>query len=234
MFGTIWHDFLYQPLFNVLIWFYNNWADQNLGWAVVYLTIMLRLVLLPFTIVTENTRIKNEELYEDVKRVDHEFKKDQVLKKEEIRKILKKRKVHPWAKSIVLGVQLLVLILLYQVFLRGITGEKMVKILYESVDFPGKINTIFYGFDLAQVHDYIWSGVVAIWLGLEIYFALSKRKAHMADLVYFVFFPAFVFLALWWLPMVKSLFILTSMLFSAILHQFMKLLYSKPKAKGSH
>lgn len=232
MFGTIWHDFLYQPLFNALIWFYNNWADQNFGWAVVYLTVMIRLVLLPFTVVTEKTRLKNEELYEDVKRVDQEFKKDPILKKEEIRKILKKRKVHPWAKSVVLGAQLLALILLYQVFLRGITGEKIAKILYLGVDFPGKINTIFFGFDLAATRDWLWSGAVAIWLGLEIYLGLRKRKAQMADLVYFIFFPAFIFIALWWLPMVKSLFILTSMLFSVILHQFMKLWYLKSKLKN--
>jgi hypothetical protein len=41
--------------------------------------------------------------------------------------------VYPWAKSIVLGVQGLVFVLLYQVFLRGITGEKIIKILYVGI-----------------------------------------------------------------------------------------------------
>lgn len=224
-----WHDYLYQPLFNLLVWIYNNWADQNLGWAIVYLTLLLRGVLLPFTLVTERDRLRNETLYDDVKRIDREFKKDPVLKKEEIRRILKKRRVYPWAKFVSLGVQALVFVLLYQVFLRGITGDKILKILYASVDFPGKINTMFYGFDLANRHGSLWAGVVAIWLALEIYLTFRKRSARMADLMYFLLFPLFVFFALWWLPMVKSVFILTSLAFSFIIHQLSRVVMKSVK-----
>ena len=229
MFLTFWHDFLYQPLFNFLIWIYNNYTEQNLGWAVVYLTIMLRLALLPFTIVTERGRLKNETLYEEVKRLDHEYRKDPIVKKEEIRKVLKKRHVYPWAKFVTIGVQAIVFVLLYQVFIRGITGDKILKILYPVIDFPGKINTYFFGFDLAQSHEVVWPGMVAVWLAIEIYLIFRGRKATPADLLYFLAFPSFVFIALWWLPMVKSVFILTSMLFSAIVHQFMKLFFRTKK-----
>ena len=227
MFGIIWHDYLYQPLFNVLIWIYNNWADQNLGWAVVYLTIILRLILLPFTLVTEKNRRGEEELVKEVRRIDKEFHNDSLLKKEEVRKILKQKKVRPWSKLVSLGVQVLVLILLYQVFLRGITGDKMMKILYSWVDFPGKINTDFYGFALGDTRDIIWPGIVAIGLLAEIYFDYRKKKFTIskADLAYFILFPAFSFIVLWMLPMVKSLFILTSILFSAIIHQFSGLIF---------
>lgn len=230
---SFWNDFLYQPLFNFLVWIYNNWTDQNLGWSIVYLTIILRLVLLPFTIVTEKGKIKNEELYEEVKRIDKEYARDPVIKKQEIRKILKKRRVYPWAKFISIGVQVLVFILLYQVFLRGITGEKIMKILYPWIDFPGKINTIFFGFDLAKSHTYFWPGLVGIWLAGEIYVMMRGKTASSSDLLYFIVFPFFVAVFLWWLPSVKSVFILTSMLFSFIIHQFVKLVAS-PKKKPVH
>lgn len=230
MLATIWHDFLYQPLFNVLIWIYSNWANHNLGWSVIYLTVILRLVLLPFTFVSERNRIKDEQLEKEVERVAKELHNDPILKKEQIRKILKKKKVSYWSKSIVLGTQILVLVLLYQVFLRGITGEKVMKILYPVMEYPGKINTIFYGFDLGQVHDFVWPGIVWLILIVEIYFGFKHKKngLNKADFWYFVLFPAFCFLLLWWLPMVKSLFILTTMTFSVIIHQFSKLLF-KPK-----
>ncbi len=234
MFSSFWNDFLYQPVFNLLIWIYNDWANQNLGWSIVYLTILLRLVLLPFTIVTEQGKIKNQELYDEVQRIDREYKRDPVLRKQEIRRVLKKRRVYPWAKFISLGIQALVFILLYQVFLRGITGEKIIKILYPSIDFPGKINTIFFGFDLAQRYDIIWPGVVAIWLALEIYVMMRGKSASSSDLLYFIAFPGFIFVALWWLPMVKSLFILTSLLFSLIIHQFMRLVLGGLKKKEDH
>ena len=194
------------------------------------------MALLPFTLVSERNRIANEALVADLQRVNTAFKKDPILRKDEIRRVLKKRKVHPWAKAIVLLIQLLVLLLLYQVFLRGITGEKIIKILYPSIDFPGVINTNFYGFDLGMTHDFVWSGVVALWLLVEIYFEYGRSKGvvlHKTDLVYFILFPAFVFVALWWLPMVKSLFILTSMVFSAIISMLSNLIFSPGSAKKS-
>lgn len=227
---AIWHDFLYQPVFNALIWLYNNWTDHNLGWAVVYLTIVLRFILLPFTVISTKNKYKDSELQTEVARISKELAGDPQLKKEEIRKILKKRKIRPFSKVIVLGVQVLVLILLYQVFLRGITGEKIAKILYPFIDFPGPINTVFYGFELGARHDIIWPGAVALFLLIEIYLSYRRHKLLLSkgDLAYFVLFPAFSFFALWILPMVKSLFILTSLTFSVIIDQFSRLFF-RPK-----
>jgi membrane protein insertase Oxa1/YidC/SpoIIIJ len=233
---SIWNDFLYQPLFNLLIWIYSNWTNHNLGWAVVYLTIILRVVLLPFSLVSEKAKVKNDELQKEVNRLEKELAGDPVLRKQEIRRVLRQRKVRHWSTAIVLGVQILVLVLLYQVFLRGITGEKMMKILYTSVDFPGQINIMFYGFDLGMRHDLIWPGIVAIFLLVEIYLDYRHHKfaLNKADLAYFLLFPAFSFLALWLLPMVKSLFILTTMVFSVIIAQFSKIIFRPKEAKAEH
>ena len=94
-----WQTFLYQPLFNVLIWIYANLTDQNLGWAIVYLTILLRLVLLPLTIKSERNKSKNTLVAKEIVRLDKDFAKDHVLKKEEIRKVLKKTQNKPLVKS---------------------------------------------------------------------------------------------------------------------------------------
>lgn len=232
MFDYIWTVFLYQPLFNFLIWIYNNWTNTNFGWAIVYLTLILRVLLLPLSILTERNKVKNEELVQEVARLEKTYAKDAIMKKEEIRRVLRKRQVKPWAKVIVLGIQALVLILLYQVFLRGITGANILKILYPSVDFPGAINTNFFGFDLRAHHDWIWAGACALFLLVEIYLELRKYKANLrqADLLYFIAFPSAVFIILWWLPMVKSLFVLTSMIFSAMVYQFTRLMFRKKKA----
>jgi YidC/Oxa1 family membrane protein insertase len=230
---SLWNDYLYQPLFNFLIWIYNNWTDQNLGWAIVYLTIILRIVLIPFTIISERNRVKNEELIGEIKRVEKAYANDAVIRNEEIRKVLRKRKVQPWAKVLNLGTQLLVLVLLYQVFLRGITGEKILKILYRSVEFPGVINAQFLGFDLAAKYSYFWAGLVTIVIAMEIYFEFRKRRDNLTkgDLIYFILFPTSVFLLLWWLPLVKSVFILTSIIFSIIVGSILRMIFRGSKSK---
>lgn len=229
MFAEFWNVFLYQPLFNGLIWLYNTWADGNMGWAIVYLTILLRVALLPLTIVGEYNDRKNQDLHIQVQKLAKEFHYDAVQQKEEIRRMLRKRRVKPWAKTVSLGIQGLVLVLLYQVFLGGITGERMMKTLYPIVDFPGAINNNFYGFDLAMQHNVFWAAIVAVWLAAEIYieFRAKKHMLDRPDLFYFVLLPLAVFFFLWILPMAKSLFILTSIIFSAIVHVSLKPFFSK-------
>src|SRR3989338_9344187 len=92
---NLWNDLLYQPLFNFLIWIYNTWTDGNLGWVVVYLTILLRVVLLPFSLITERNQIRNEALVDEVRAIEKAYAKDHVLKKQEVRRILKKRRGEP-------------------------------------------------------------------------------------------------------------------------------------------
>lgn len=232
----IWNEFLYRPLFNFLIWMYSNWTDNNLGWAIVYLTVILRVALLPFTYLAERNKVRNQDLVEDLKEKTKDYRKDPILQKEEIRKELRRRKVTPWSSAIVLGTQLLVLVLLYQVFMRGIAGEKVkiLRSLYDSVDYPGAINTMFYGFDIGAAYDVFWSGAVALFFLLYIYFELKRngRSLTKSDLAYFLLFPLTTFVVMWMLPMVKSLFILTSLVFSAIIHQFLRLFIKPKKRKG--
>ncbi len=215
MISYIWITFLYQPLFNVLIWIYNNIAGKNMGWAVIWLTIFLRLALLPLTIISERNAYKEINAETEAAEAAKAFKHDPIARKEIVRKIIKKNKISPWAKVATLLIQVLTLILLYQVFVRGMSGEKIFKFLYYFNDFPGKINNNFYGFDIGRVHDWIWSGAAAIYLFFGILIENRHRKTWTsAEVTFLIIFPVFTFGLLWVLPMVKSLFILTSMMFS--------------------
>jgi YidC/Oxa1 family membrane protein insertase len=214
MFGTIWHDFLYTPLLNFLIFLYNTAAFGNLGLAIVYLTTLFRIVLLPFTVVSERSKILYEKLGEKIKKIEHDFKNDPIQRNEMIRKTMREHRVSPWAKVVVLGVQALILVLLYQVFVGGINGK--LGDLYYWVAHPDFINTNFLGFDLGETRNFFWSGLVGAVLFLEIYFNSRGRPTGLtrSEVAYMIFFPAACFLALWILPMAKSIFILTSLIFS--------------------
>jgi YidC/Oxa1 family membrane protein insertase len=216
---VIWHNYLYQPLFNLLIWLYwNNFSFFNLGVAVIYLTILLRIALLPLSIISERGKTFYNELSEKAKAIQKDFADDPVKAKEEIRKLLRKNKVRPWAKVVVLGVQLLVLIVLYRVFLGGIGAHDKLELLYPGMPHPDFINTKFLWFDIGR-RDILISLIVGVVLFLEITVAQRSREQFLVrrDILYRFFFPLLVFLILAILPSVKALFILTSILFSIIL-----------------
>ena len=60
--GHFWHDYLYTPLLNFLFFLYSGPAFGNLGVAVIELTVLLRTVLLPLTILEERSRYRFEKL----------------------------------------------------------------------------------------------------------------------------------------------------------------------------
>lgn len=213
----LWHDYLYQPLLNLLFFLYDRFASENLGVAVIELTVIIRMALLPFSIVSERKRARFEALSEQIATVGRQFKNDRVKQREETRKLLRVQRVSPWAKVVALGGQVLVFILLYQVFLGGLRPAKLID-LYASVRRPDVINTMFFGFDIGQRNIW-WALAVAILLFIEIVIEQGHRRHTIdrRDLFYRYIFPLAVFGILFKLPMVKSLFLLTTMAFSAML-----------------
>ncbi|MDO8581864.1 MAG: YidC/Oxa1 family membrane protein insertase [bacterium] len=219
MLHTFWVTILYEPLLNVLIGIYNTVGAPNLGVAVIWLTVIIRLLLLPLSFIEE----RNRERYNDVARKWQELEKDIpsdiVLRREIFKKYLKEKHVSPWARGASLGLQLLVLVLLYQVFIGGFQAPETFP-LYSFVTRPEIIVTSFFGlFDIAE-RNAIAALVVAVFLFITIVIEQRERKAIVtrSHLYYRILFPAFTFVALFILPSVKSVFILTSMLFTQVLH----------------
>jgi YidC/Oxa1 family membrane protein insertase len=225
----LWHDWLYAPLFNLLVYLYTAVGADSLGTAIIALTLVIRVALLPLSFLSERSALAYDLLQEKIRAIEAESSSDPVFKKERVRALLKKNRVSPWAKVAVLAVQLLVLIVLYQVFLGGI--NKQLDAVYPWIQRPEVINTIFFGFEIGE-RSIGWAATVGLFLLFEIGFSL-KRRAHVdrSDLAYLLLFPFFVFCVLWYLPMVKSLFILTSLLFSLFLGALRMMVFETKKKK---
>lgn len=227
----IWDNLLYAPLLNALMWLYEYGAGQNLGLAIVLLTVCLRLALLPLSLLSERDSYEFDRLAPDVERINEDTRHDPVQRKERIRELLKERRLHPWAKVWGLGVQALVLVLLYRVFVDGINVH--LADLYAWVPRPAAVNTIFLGTDIGR-RSALWAGTVAALLFFEI--TLEQRRAPGSvtrnDVLFSLFFPLFTFLVLWWLPAVKALFILTSMLFSMGIVALRKAMFPVPSTSA--
>lgn len=230
MIAAFWFSFLYQPLLNALVWIYSNLAGQNMGWAVIILTVFLRLALLPLSIIAQRDGSRQKKIEQEAQKAAESFKNDRVAQKEEYRRIMRANRISPWAKVTVLGIQLLVLVLLYQVFISGIFGERLVKVLYGNIGFPGAINNLFFGHNIGLSHDTLWAGICGIYLFVSILLEkFTDKNWEKSEAIFLVLFPLFVFIALWILPMAKSLFILTSMVFSDILAFIGWIIFPAPK-----
>lgn len=197
----LWRDLLVHPMLETLLFLYRTLAFGNLGVAVIELTVLLRLALMPLTVLAERSSARYERLSEDVATIQGQYKNDPVLANEQIRELLKQRKINPWAKAIVLLVQLAVLLALYQVFTRGALAPEVVP--------------TFFGFPLGTRNVW-WALAVGVVLYLEISYEQRQVEYLLGkqDAIYRYAFPLFSVVLLSLLPMVKALFVLTSMAFS--------------------
>jgi len=201
-----------------------------MGWAVIILTVFLRFALLPLSIISQRDVIRQRKVEDGAMVAVQSFKKDPIAQKDEYRKIMRANRISPWAKVTVLAIQFLVLVLLYQVFMSGIFGDRLVRVLYPSVSFPGAINNDFYGSDIGQNHNVFWALIVAIYLFVyNLILKITDKNWRRSEAIFLFLFPLFTFTALWILPMAKSLFILTSMVFSDILTFIREIFFPQPE-----
>ena len=146
----LYHVIFYQPLFNVLIFFYNTIPGHDLGLAIVALTALLRVILYPFSLSSIRSQKKLQDLQPKVEEVRNRFKgqNDRIAK--ELMTLYNQERVNPFSSCLPLIVQLPFLIALYRVFQAGLQHPDF-SLLYSFINHPGTINHVSLGFlDLAM------------------------------------------------------------------------------------
>lgn len=136
---------LYQPLLNLLILLYLYLPGGDFGVAVIVLTLLIKLALLPSSKKSIQSQKAMEALQPKVKALQEKYKEDRQKQTVELMKLYKEAKVSPASGCLPLLLQLPVLIALYQVFIRGLQPENLTKALYSFLPQPGAIKASFLG-----------------------------------------------------------------------------------------
>jgi YidC/Oxa1 family membrane protein insertase len=211
----IWETLVFRPLLNLLVGLYNTIGMENLGLAIIWLTVLIRVALLPLSIKDEKRRDKERKLKTELKTLQRQFANNPSVLREEQRRLMRTHRFRRWPRIVILVVQALVFLILYQIFIHGINLSQVVDALYQFVRVPISINTSFLGINVGE-RSFILSGLCGLLLFANIWLdhQLDNRKWTPADMLFLFGFPAVTFFVLFLLPGVKSLFILTTMVFS--------------------
>jgi YidC/Oxa1 family membrane protein insertase len=146
LFSTI----FYEPILNLLVFIYDVLPGHDLGIAIILLTILIKLALLPLS----KQSIKSQKALQELQPKIEEIKKKYANNKEEMGKammnIYKDNKINPFSSCLPLLIQLPFLIAVFKVFRDGF-GEKALSLVYPFIDKPEFINSIAFGFlDLSK------------------------------------------------------------------------------------
>lgn len=113
-------NFLISPINTLLIFLYGL-SGQNLGFAIILLTLIVRGVLVPVTIPSLKSAKKLQELKPHLDKLKQKHKDKQKLQLATL-ELYKQHGINPAAGCLPQIAQLLVLIALYQVFINFING----------------------------------------------------------------------------------------------------------------
>lgn len=223
----LWHTFLYNPLLNGLIALYNGPARQNLGVAIIELTVIIRILILPLTVVAIRARSRYELMQPELERIEDSYRNDSINRKMAIRTLLARHHIRPWAKAFIFGLQFIVLVVLYSVFVEAVRGGNFAG-LYSWNQAPDFLNPMFFGSNLSA-HSIVWAGVIGALLYFDIWLEQRKHGGPRSngEVWYRIFFPILFTLVLYALPAGKSVFVLSSFVFSLLIDGIVRLFGGK-------
>ena len=230
---------LFQPLFNSLVVLYNYLPGHDFGIAIIFLTIIIRIILYPVSVKALNSQKALQALQPKMQEIQkkHKDNKEQLAK--ETLELYRKEKINPFSGLFLAIIQLPILIALYTVFWKGLNPAELAN-LYSFVYNPGEINSIFLGIiDLSKANF-----VLAVLAGIFQFFQTkmlmpknSPIKGKGSDMSQIMqkqmvyFFPFLTVFILMNLPSAIGLYWIVSGLFSIIQQYF--ILKKSPKLSNS-
>ena len=168
------HTFIFQPLYNALVALTAVVPGHNLGVAIIILTVVVRVILLPLQKKALTTQRKLKELEPLITKIKAETKGNRQQESIRIMQLYKEQKINPFAGIALMIPQLIVLIALFWVFREGATIR--LDELYSFIVPPTTIGTILLGIDLS-VRSYLFAVLIALTQYLHMRLTLTVPSA---------------------------------------------------------
>lgn len=144
--NTLWNTFIYNPIYNALIWIAQHITAHDVGLAVIVLTILIRFILMPLSKKSIMGQYKMRALEPKLAAI----KAKGLTKEEEAKEtfaLYKEEKINPFSGCLYLLIQLPILFALYFSFMNGVNQPEH---LYSFLSTDGLRNTLLGLIDITK------------------------------------------------------------------------------------
>jgi len=209
---------IYQPLFNLLIFFYNL-CGNNLGWSVIVVTFLLRLLLWPWYQKNAFTQRLLSRLQSKFSDIQKKYKSDPQQQTKEMMALYRQYKINPSGLFLFMVVQFVLLYALFRLFQNILAKPNFNIFLYHFISAPASISTHFFGLDLAQPN-FILAIILALAQHLQSKISFktiaANKMTRLNQSLVLYFMPAFIFVIYLKLPAILGLYWFIMVLFGFI------------------
>ena len=162
MLSTLWNNFFYEPLYNLLIFFANIAPAHSIAIAIILLTVLVKIVLYPLSKRALMSQLELKKLEPELNAIKAEFP-DKTVQSQKTMELYKKHKINPFSGCILIFLQLPFILALYRVFIKGFVLDEAR--LYSFVHFPPTFTHGLFGINLDAK-----SVILALIAGVSQYF----------------------------------------------------------------
>lgn len=224
--GNLFTTLIYQPFFNLLVSFYwllgivKPGEKPDMGIAVILLTIVIRVLLLPLSMAGNRSQKDRRKIASKIKKLEEELSHDPIAFQKEKKKIINKGRGVLIAEIFTLFIQVSISLMLWRIFATGLNGKDL-HLLYSFMpDVETPYNLVFLGkFDLTRPNLFLnFIQSISIFVLETIALLTAPYWVSRAEVVRLqLILPVISFIIFMGLPAGKKLFIITTLLFSIIL-----------------
>ncbi len=173
---TIFIEVLYKPLYNLLVWLIDILPHADIGFAVIILTIIVKVLLMPLSKQAIKTQLLMKDIEGPIKELREQYKDNPQELAHKTLDLYRQKGVNPFASIFLIMIQLPVIIALYFVFAKAGFPSINSELLYSFVAYPEYIQTTFLGFiNLISSKSILIAFLVLITQSIQIRLSLPKQ-----------------------------------------------------------
>ncbi len=216
---------IYQPLFNLVVFFYwgvdqvSN-GENTIGVAVILLAVVIRILLLPQSLNSIQNERKQIAVLKDIAKLEAEFSADPVELNRRKKELIRSKPSMIFGEIVGLVIQVMIALMLWRMFGTGLTGQDLHLIYPFMPEVEQPFNLIFMGIPLDQpsfATNFTLMVLLFIMETLSVLASIpgsiSRSRAIKAQLL----LPIISFIFFSFMPAGKQLFVIVSVIFSIIL-----------------
>jgi YidC/Oxa1 family membrane protein insertase len=139
----MYQDFIYKPLFNLIVYIQNVVPGHDFGLVIILLAFLIRLAFYPLTKKSLSAQTALNKIQPEIKKIQEQFKDNKEEQGRKMMELYKTHKVNPMSGCLPILVQLPIMIALYQI-LRTDIGTQL-GLLYPFIKLEGTTSYLFLG-----------------------------------------------------------------------------------------
>jgi membrane protein insertase Oxa1/YidC/SpoIIIJ len=222
--------YIYQPFFNILVGLYELLGAispdlADMGIAVIIFSIIIQVILFPLRLAGERSEEEKKKITDRIEEAKRVYSHEPIKLRAEIKMVMRSNLRSVMATSANLLIGIAIIFMLYRIFTTGLEGADFY-LLYDFVPRPDHINLMFLGkYDLSHTNSTLniiqsfMIFIVEVLAALRSPFPISRKDKALLQIV----LPIGSYIIFMFLPSGKKVFMITTLVFSAV-YQSIKLL----------